>query len=355
MNIPAVNDNISEGPDEPTPPTATRSYANVTLIQDCCLEAMKAIQAQSVHLILADLPYGATAFSWDSIIDLEKLWAEYERIITPTGVVVLTAAQPFTTILAASKLAWLKESLVWEKSRATGFLQSKKRHLKKHEDILVFSPGTVVSGKWRQAMTFNPQGLVELEKPIRSRNGNIKGGALSYSGDYNSLSPIYRSCYVKPNTKRNGDAARFNGKPITGGGRNQTHTNYPTSILRFDSERKTVHPTQKPVALMEYLVRTYSNDGDMVLDNVMGSGSTGVACANVGRRFIGIERDAQYFALAEARILAAHDQEPKVPPVPVAANDEAPAVGPDEHDEIVARVQAIMAAPKLRRFAKAPA
>ena len=353
----ALNDNS---------PTAPNGAANdnvahdaVTLHQGCCLEVMKAIPARSVHLILADLPYGTTACSWDSIIDLGKLWEEFRRIITPTGVIVLTAAQPFTTILAASNLGWLKESLVWEKSRATGFLQSKKRHLKKHEDILVFSPGTVVSGKGRQTarnMTYNPQGLVELERPVRSRNGNMKGGTLNYSGGHNTLSPIYRPCYIKPNIKRNGEPSTFNGKPITGDGRNQTHTNYPTSILRFASERKTVHPTQKPVALMEYLVRTYSNDGDTVLDNCMGSGTTGVACANVGNRhFVGVERDPKYFAMAEPRIAAAHNQVPEPPPIPVAANDDAPTVGPDEQDEIVRRVQAVIAVPKRTKAVKVPA
>lgn len=335
------------------------SPASAVLHRGDCLDVMTAIPAQSVDLILCDLPYGTTACSWDSIIDLDGLWAQYKRVITPTGVIVLTAAQPFTTVLGASNLGWLKESLVWEKSRATGFLQSKKRHLKKHEDILVFSPGTVVSGKGHQTarnMTFNPQGLVELEKPVRSRNGNMKGGALKYSGGHNTLSPIYRPCYIKPNTKLNGEPAIFNGKPIRGDGRNQTHTNYPASILRFASERNTVHPTQKPVALMEYLIRTYSNDGDTVLDNSMGSGTTGVACANVGNRdFIGIERDARYFAIAETRIAAAQHRAPEPPPILVAANDDVPVVVAVEHDEAVARVPAIIDPQKLRVAAKAAA
>jgi site-specific DNA-methyltransferase (adenine-specific) len=237
---------------------------------------MKDIHDRSVNLILSDLPYGTTACPWDSIIDLEKLWAEYKRIIVgDKGVIVLTCAQPFTTILAGSNLPWLKESLVWEKSRATGFLQANTRHLKKHEDILVFSSGTVVSGKTCRNMTYNPQGLIKLSEPVVSRNGNKKAGSLSY----------------------------FVGKKVTGKGRKQTHTNYPTSVLRFASESKTVHPTQKPVALMEYLIRTYSNEGDTVLDNCMGSGTTGVACVKVGgRNFIGIEMDQNYFEISSQRI-----------------------------------------------------
>lgn len=151
-----------------------------------------------------------------------------------------------------SNPAWFKDALVWEKSRATGFLQARKRHLKKHEDILVFSPGTVVSGKGHQTarnMTYNPQGLVELERPVRSRNGSKTGGAQSYLGGHNTLSPVYRPCYIKPNVNRNGEANTFNGKAIMGDGRNQTHTNFPTSILRFASETMPVHPTQKPLEL----------------------------------------------------------------------------------------------------------
>lgn len=232
--------------------------------------------------------------------------AEAAGILTPTGVVVLTASQPFTAELVMSNPEWFKDALVWEKSRATGFLQARKRHLKKHEDILVFSPGTVVSGKGHQTarnMTYNPQGLVELEGPIRSRNGNMKGGALSYSGGYNTLSPVYRPCYIKPNVNRNGEANTFNGKAIMGDGRNQTHTNFPTSILRFASETMPVHPTQKPLDLMRYLVRTFTNEGDTVLDCCVGSGTTGVAAIMEGRRFVGIERDESYFQMATDRLM----------------------------------------------------
>ena len=275
------------------------------LIHGDCMDVMPTLPDQSVDGIITDLPFALTALEWDQPIPLAPLWDQFRRLLKPTGVIVLSAAQPFTTILAASNLDWLKESLVWEKSRVTGFLQSKKRHLKRHEDILVFSPGTVVSGNARQTarnMTFNPQGLVELETPVRSRNGNMKGGTLSDSGGHNTLSPLYRPCYIKPTTERNGEAVTFNGKPIKGDGRNQTHTNYPTSILRFPSEQKPIHPTQKPLELMRYLVRTFTNEGETVLDCCFGSGTTGVAALAEGRQFIGIEKDVGYFQMAKERI-----------------------------------------------------
>ena len=278
------------------------------LILGDCLEAMPTLLRQSVNAIIADLPYAMSALEWDKPIPLGPLWEQFRRLLTPTGVVVLTASQPFTAELVMSNPEWFKYALVWEKSRATGFLQANKRHLKKHEDILVFSPGTVVSGKDRQTarnMTYNPQGLVELEKPVRSRHGNMEGGALSDSDGKNFLSPIYRPCYIKPNTKRNGEASTFNGEPIRGGGRHQTHTNYPTSVLRFASEAKPVHPTQKPLELMRYLVRTFTNDGDTVLDCCFGSGTTGVAAVAEGRQFIGIEKDAGYFETARDRLVGA--------------------------------------------------
>lgn len=271
------------------------------LICGDCMDVMPTLPANSVNAIITDLPYSLTALKWDRPIPLAPLWEQFRRLLTPTGVVVLTASQPFTAALVMSNPEWFKYALVWEKSRATGFLQAEKRHLKKHEDILVFSCGTVVSGNSRQTarnMTYNPQGLVELEKPVRSRNGNMKGGALSYSGGYNSLSPVYRPCYIKPNMNGNGES-------IAGGGRNQTHTNYPTSILRFASEAKPVHPTQKPLELMRYLVRTFTNEGDIVLDCCFGSGTTGVAAVAEGRQFIGIEKDTGYFEMGRNRLLDA--------------------------------------------------
>lgn len=267
-----------------------------------CLDIMPSLPDRSINAIIADLPYSLTALEWDRPIPLAPLWEQFRRVLTPTGVVVLTASQPFTAKLVMSNPEWFKYALVWEKSRATGFLQANKRHLKKHEDILVFSPGTIVSGSGKQTarnMTYNPQGLLELERPIRSRNGNMKGGILSsYSGGYNS-----HPCHTRSNVKQNGEATTFNGKPITGDGRNQTHTNYPTSVLRFASEAKPVHPTQKPLDLMRYLVRTFTNEGDTVLDCCVGSGTTAVAAIMEGRQFVGIERDEGYFQMAMDRLM----------------------------------------------------
>ncbi|PTT76603.1 hypothetical protein DBR41_25070, partial [Pseudomonas sp. HMWF010] len=275
------------------------------LILGDCLEVLPTLPDRSISAVIADLPYSLTNLEWDEAIPLEPLWEQFRRVLKPTGAVILTASQPFTAELVMSNPEWFKEALVWEKSRATGFLQASKRHLKKHEDVLVFSPGTIVSGRGHQIarnMTFNPQGLVELERPVRSGGGIVKGGTLSDSGGQNTLSPIYRPCYIKPNTKRNGEPDTFNGKPITGDGRNQTHTNYPKSILRFPSEFRPVHPTQKPLELMRYLVRTFTNEGDTVLDCCFGSGTTAVAAVMEGRRFVGVEKDAGYFELAQERL-----------------------------------------------------
>lgn len=226
----------------------------IELLHGDCLELMAGIPDASVDLILCDLPYGTTQNKWDSIIPLDALWSEYRRICR--GAIVLTASQPFTSALTMSRADWFRHAWVWEKSAATGHLNAKRMPMKLHEDVLVFS---------KAPATYNPQGLVPFNK-VTKRGGN--GGNFGVSG-----------------------AENF-----------QEFTNYPRSILRFPSDSKTVHPTQKPVALMEYLIRTYSNEGDTVMDNCMGSGTTGVACKNTGRRFIGIERDAEYFEIARKRI-----------------------------------------------------
>lgn len=221
-----------------------------------CLDLMQFLPDKSVDLVLADLPYGTTQNAWDSVIPLDKLWPEYWRICS--GPVVLTASQPFTSTLVTTG-ANFRYTWVWEKSAATGHLNAKRMPMKLHEDVLVFG----------RSQTYNPQGLEPLNKMVK-RGSN--GGNFGASGTENF----------------------------------QEWTNYPRSILRFPHESKPVHPTQKPVALMEYLIRTYTNPGDTVLDNTMGSGTTGVACANTGRKFIGIERDEKYFDIAQARISAAY-------------------------------------------------
>lgn len=231
-----------------------RVIGNATLHLGDCLELMKAIPDASVDLILCDLPYGTTQNKWDSVIPFDQLWAEYERICT--GAFVLTASQPFTSALIMSRPNLFKYAWVWEKSAATGHLNAKKMPMKLHEDILVFSK---IAAKYR------PQGLMPFNKTVR-RGSN--GSNFGESGKENF----------------------------------QQFTNYPRSILRIPSDARPVHPTQKPVALMEYLIRTYTDEGDTVLDNCMGSGTTGVACMNTGRRFIGMEQLPEYFDIACARI-----------------------------------------------------
>lgn len=226
------------------------------IMQGDCLRIMPALPDASIDLILADLPYGTTRNKWDAVIPFAPLWAEYKRIIKPNGAIVLFGAQPFTSALTMSNPAWFKYAWVWEKSSVTGHLNAHKRPMRKHEDILVFA---------RKTAPYYPQGLKPYNK-INRRSTN--GSNFGVSGTENF----------------------------------QAFTNYPRSILRFDNDTRPVHPTQKPVALLEYLIRTYTEPGAVVLDNVMGSGSTGVAAFNTGRKFLGIEQDAGYFEIARKRL-----------------------------------------------------
>jgi site-specific DNA-methyltransferase (adenine-specific) len=228
-----------------------------------CLEVMKAIPDASVDLILCDLPYGTTACKWDSVIPFEPLWAQYRRIAKPNAAIVLTASQPFTTALIASNLKDFRYCWVWEKEQGVNFLMAKKQPMKVHEDVCVFSVGQTL---------YVPQ--MTVGKPYTSGKGD--------SGDVSGN-------VKKVQTKNFG-------------------ARYPRSVIRINRETG-LHPTQKPVALMEYLIRTYTNEGDTVLDNCMGSGTTGVACANTGRKFIGIERDPGYFAIATNRIAEAQSRD----------------------------------------------
>lgn len=225
------------------------------LLQGDCLELMRTIPSGSVDMVMCDLPYGTTQNKWDSIIPLEPLWMEYRRICK--GAIVLTAAQPFTSVLVCSNLAEFKYQWVWQKEAGTGLLNAKKQPLRDHEDVLVF---------YKAQPTYNPQ--FTAGKPYICK----KGGETSNYNPSGSVVTINEG------------------------------TRCPKTVQFFQRDKSKVHPTQKPVALMEYLIRTYTNEGDTVLDNTMGSGTTGVACANVGRNFIGIERDPEYFAIAEKRI-----------------------------------------------------
>ena len=239
-----------------------------------CLAEMATLRAASVDLIAADLPYGTTACKWDCRIDLDAFWKEVRRVLTPTGTVILNSAGAFTADLIVSNRAWYKGSLVWVKTRKSQFLHAKHRPLVAHEDVLVFSPAGACL-RARKKMTYNPQGVVELPEARVFEKAAVSAGVF------------------KPITTK---AAK----------RTQTHTGYPSTILTFASEGKNQHPTQKPVELMEYLIETYSNPGDTVLDPTMGSGTTGVAAAARGRKFIGVERDVKFFEIAEKRILGSY-------------------------------------------------
>jgi site-specific DNA-methyltransferase (adenine-specific) len=238
------------------------TIGNVELWHGDCLELMQSIPDGSVDMILCDLPYGTTACKWDSVIPFEPLWAQYRRIAKRNAAIVLTASQPFTTTLISSNIECFKYCWIWDKTSVGNPQLAKIQPLKSHEDICVFSS---CGGR----VTYHPQGIKRCEI-VRKK-------------DHSALGHCVRKDYV------------------------QEFTNYPKSIITVRAERG-YHPTQKPVALMEYLIRTYTNEGETVLDNCMGSGTTGVACANTGRRFIGIERERKYFDIACERIENAQRQ-----------------------------------------------
>lgn len=224
-----------------------------------CLEVMKIIEDNSVDMILCDLPYGTTQNKWDSVIPLTKLWQQYERIIKDNGAIVLTAQTPFDKLLGCSNLKLLKYEWIWEKEAGTGFLNAKKMPLKSHENVLVF---------YKNSPMYNPQ--MEVGLPYKCKKG---GGTTNYNKD-----------------------SKDNILTVNSGER------YPKTILRFNRDKNKLHPTQKPVALFEYLIKTYTNENNLVLDNCMGSGTTGVACQRLNREFIGIELDETYFNIAKQRI-----------------------------------------------------
>ncbi len=220
-------------------------------------------------MILCDLPYGITACKWDSIIPLEPLWKEYKRVIKKNGAIVLTASQPFTSILVMSNLEWFKYEWIWEKSRPTGHLEAKNKPLRKHENILLFSGGSSANG-CSNRIIYNPQNLISIER------------------------------FNKNSTPTDNYGTRKS-RPM-GQVTKQNFTNYPTTIIREPSQSKTIHPTQKPVALFEYLIKTYTNEDGLVLDNCMGSGTTAIACINLNRHYIGCELEKKYYDIAIKRI-----------------------------------------------------
>lgn len=228
-----------------------------------CLEIMPDIPDKSIDMVLCDLPYGITDYEWDKIISMDVLWRIYNRIIKDNGAIVLTATMKFAVDLINSNRKYFRYDLIWEKTLKVGFANAKRMPLRKHELILVF---------YKHLPTYNPQGLIKLDKPIHDK----KHGGLKKS--------VY-----KDDTLQNAYTREY--------------TNYPSSILPFaNGNNHNVHPTQKPVELFEYLIKTYTNQGDTVLDNCIGSGTTAIACINTGRNYIGIEADKGYFDVACARV-----------------------------------------------------
>lgn len=246
---------------------------SVQLYQGDCLEVMRTLPTGSIDAIITDLPYGTTACKWDEVIPFAPMWEQVKRVLKPRGVFVTTASQPFTSALVMSNPDWFKWEDVWRKSHATGHLNCKVMPLRQHENILVFGKGRVV---------YNPQ--------ISRKNVNDVR-----VGERSGLT----SCYGKANV--------VSERTIS------YEDTYPRSVIDVPSANngeRGLHPTQKPVALYAYLIRTYTNPGDMVADICCGSGTTGVACAQTGRNFIGIELDPGYFAIAQKRIEQAQAQMP---------------------------------------------
>ncbi len=229
---------------------------NVVYNEDC-IEGMNRIEDKSIDMILCDLPYGTTRNKWDSVIPLDKLWKQYNRIIKDNGAIVLTAQTPFDKILGCSNIEMLKYEWIWQKSKPTGHLNAKKMPMKEHENILVF---------YKKLPVYNCYGL-KLTNKIVSRTNK---------GNYGECSKTTI----------------------------QEYTGYPKSIIKFNSiiTTKQLHPTQKPVDLFEFLIKTYTNEGDIVLDNCMGSGTTAIACMNTNRNYIGFELDKGYYDIILERI-----------------------------------------------------
>ena len=235
-----------------------------SIIHGDCLDVMKGIPDKSIDMILCDLPYGTTRNKWDSVIPLEPLWVQYERVIKDNGAIILTAQTPFDKVLGASNLRLLRYEWIWEKNKATGHLNAKRSPMKAHENVLVF---------YKRSPTYNPQGLRKKPKPTIRKGGNGNGTNYGLS-DKDAI---------------------------------QVYENYPKDVIRVDMDTYNLHPTQKPVSLFEYLIKTYTNKGDTVLDNCIGSGTTAIACINTGRSFIGIEKEEKYVEIARQRIAQVTD------------------------------------------------
>jgi len=251
MNEEEKQDNLLEIPN-----------TNYNIINGDCLIEMKNIKDKSIDMILCDLPYGMTKNAWDVVIPFDKLWSEYNRIIKDNGAIVLFGSQPFTSIMITTNLNMFRYCLVWEKNKFSDFLNSKRKPMKTNEDIAVF---------YKKQPTYNPQ--YWYSTPYTRWNTQA---AVDKQSNYGS----HKENYVQSDGKR-----------------------LPTTVLKFNRVERPLHPTQKPTDLLEWLIKTYTNENDLVLDNCMGVGSTGVACKNIKRRFIGIELENKYYEIAKQNIL----------------------------------------------------
>lgn len=252
-----------------------------TILKEDCLVGMKNIPDESIDMILCDLPYGTTQNKWDTVIPLDPLWTQYKRVIKKNGAIVLTASQPFTSMLVMSNMPWFRYALVWDKKNTTGFLNANRMPLRRHEDILVF---------YKNLPTYVPQ--KETRGPVRKKGGENR----TNRGCYGS--------YGNTDTKNN--------------------SYYPTSILEISNadKKNIVHPTQKPVELFTYLINTYSLPGDTILDSCMGSGTTAVAAVMTGRHYIGFENEDAYHAAAVDRVAKLRAEIANVPSIQDSDVDE---------------------------------
>lgn len=242
------------------------------IYQRDCIEGMKMIPDKSIDMILCDLPYGTTQNKWDSVIPLKSLWEQYERVIKERGAIVLFSAEPFTSLLITSRLKLFRYDLIWEKSHAVGFLNARRMPMRKHENICVF---------YKKLPTYNPQiedKPKENIRPISTKNRLTSNYGSFDEGNHRTI----------PNDKT-----------------------YPKSVLSIPNESKTmtVHPTQKPTRLCEWLIKTYTNENETILDNCIGSGTTAVACVKTGRNFIGFETEREYVKIANQRLEAVKNDE----------------------------------------------
>ena len=331
------------------PESCLASVSGSTFVNADCFDVFPFIEDKSIDAIICDLPYGTTACAWDIIIPFEKLWKEYDRVLKDKGSIILTASQPFTSILLMSNLKWFSHEWIWEKEMGSNFMLANKQPLKIHESILVFNrPINEVKndfGKYSNIRDYFQEERKKTNLSYKEINEKCFGSASSGGGMASNILTSYEKGWSFPSKEkyealqkigicktpyeelkneylkafeidRTYNPIKKDGKPyvIKQGGISDVYGNkennittenngdrFPTSILKIKRDKEKVHPTAKPLELMEYLVKTYTNEGDMVLDNTMGSGTTNLACIKLNRKSIGIEKEKQYYDVAVRR------------------------------------------------------